>query len=314
MKQTNINGKPVSQITLGTVQLGMDYGIANTGGKPDTTKSFAMLKCALDNGITSLDTARTYGDSEDVIGEFFKTAKRKETPFITSKLKIGLPLTASRKDVEAAMYSSVETSLEKLGINSLDCLMLHTASDMTDYGDVVSSTLEKMIREGYTSKVGVSVYHMDELDIMLQNDVYTATQVPMSVFDQTLIYKGYLERLEKKDIAVFVRSVFLQGLFFLDPDTITDPLLIEYAKPYIETIRKYCMELNMSIAEFAISFIRDLPGVTSLVLGADSEEQVLENIRYINARELSDDIRGALAESFKSVNMEKIMEVLRRPK
>ena len=212
------------------------------------------------------------------------------------------------------MYSSVETSLEKLGINSLDCLMLHTASDMTDYGDVVSSTLEKMIREGYTSKVGVSVYHMDELDIMLQNDVYTATQVPMSVFDQTLIYKGYLERLEKKDIAVFVRSVFLQGLFFLDPDTITDPLLIEYAKPYIETIRKYCMELNMSIAEFAISFIRDLPGVTSLVLGADSEEQVLENIRYINARELSDDIRGALAESFKSVNMEKIMEVLRRPK
>lgn len=314
MQYSFIDGKKVSKITLGTVQLGMNYGIANNGGQPDKEKSFSMLECALDNGVTSLDTARTYGNSEDVIGGFFSEKGISEIPYMTSKLKIGLPLDASSKDVEAAMYNSVETSLEKLGINRLDCLMLHTASDMTSYGETVPKVLAEMVKKGYTKRVGVSVYTSDELDIMMQNDVYEATQLPMSVFDQKLIYEGYLERLKQKKIAVFVRSVFLQGLFFLNPDTITDPILLEYAKPYIEKLIDFCKTENMSIAEFAISYIRDVEGVTSLVLGADTKEQVMDNINYISAPEISDNTRYALEEAFKDVNIEKIMEVLRRPK
>ena len=158
MNKTVINGKKLSQITLGTVQLGMNYGIANHDGQPSREKSFDMLRCAMDNGITSLDTARAYGNSEDVIGDFLKSNQREDTPYITSKLKIGLPPEASGKEVEAAMYDSVETSLSKLGIKKLDCLMLHTASDMTAYGEIVPQTLEAMVNKDYASMVGVSVY------------------------------------------------------------------------------------------------------------------------------------------------------------
>lgn len=314
MKKTILNGKELSKITLGTVQLGMNYGIANNDGQPSSEKSFSMLKCALENGITSLDTARAYGNSEDVIGDFLKSNEIKNTPFITSKLKIGLPHGASEKEVEATMYNSVETSLSKLGTKKLDCLMLHSATDMTTYGEIVSKTLEDMIKKGYTSMVGASVYQPEELDIMLQNDIYEATQVPMSVFDQKLIHKGYIKRLKEKNVAVFVRSVFLQGVFFLDPEKITDPILAEYAKPYIEMLRNYCKAENMSIAEFAISYIRDVEGVTSLVLGADTKEQVMENIGYINAPVISEKTRYELSEKFKEVNIKKIMEVLSRPK
>ena len=314
MQYSFIDGKKVSKITLGTVQLGMNYGIANNGGQPDKEKSFSMLECALDNGVTSLDTARTYGNSEDVIGGFFSEKGISEIPYMTSKLKIGLPLDASSKDVEAAMYNSVETSLSKLGINRLDCLMLHSASDMTAYGEFVPKTIEAMIKKGYTSMAGVSVYQPEELDIMLKNDIYEATQVPMSVFDQKLIHKGYIKKLKERNIAVFVRSVFLQGVFFLEPEKITDPLLVEYAKPYIEILRNYCKAENMSIAEFAISYIRDTEGVTSLVLGADTKEQVMENIKYINAPAISEKTRMELSEKFKEVNIKKIMEVLSRPK
>ena len=314
MKCSKIDGKNVSQITLGTVQLGMNYGIANEGGQPDTEKSFDMLSCALENGINSLDTARVYGNSEDVIGQFFKEKAVTDLPFITSKLKVGLPADAPSKDVEAKMYESVETSLSTLGIKKLDCLLLHTAGDMTTYGDTVPKVLENMVKSGYTSRVGVSVYTSDELDIMLQNDLYEATQIPMSLFDQKLINNGYLRRLKEKNIAVFVRSVFLQGLFFLDPEKITDPLLIQYAKPYIEKLREYCANENMSIAEFAISYVRDIEGVTSLVLGADTREQVLENIKYINAPSISEKTKNLLAEEFKSVDIKQIMTVLSRPK
>ena len=70
----------------------------------------------------------------------------------------------------------------------------------------------------------------------------------------------------------------------------------------------------MTIAEFAISFIRDIDGVTSLVLGADTEAQISQNINYINAPIIPDDVRKEAFETFKDVNLSKIMEVLRRPK
>ena len=70
----------------------------------------------------------------------------------------------------------------------------------------------------------------------------------------------------------------------------------------------------MSIAEFAISYIRDVEGVTSLVLCADTKEQVMENVKYINAPAISEETRAELSERFKEVNITKIMEVLSRPK
>ena len=314
MKETMINGKGLPQMTLGTVQLGMNYGIANDGGQPDSAQSFAMLQCAMENGVTSLDTARAYGTSEEVLGAFLKGKEADKLPFLTSKLYFDLPKDVSEKEVEAAMYHSAETSLDKLGVKKLDCLLLHNAVNMTKHGELVPRVMEKMVKENYAAMAGVSVYFPEELDTMLQNDVYQATQIPMSLFDQQLIHKGYLKRMKEKGIVVFVRSVFLQGLFFLDPKKMTDPLLMEYARPYIEKLHEFCVRTQMSIAEFAISFIRDVPGVTSLVLGADTQQQVLENIRYMNAPALTDAMRREVEEAFRNVNVEKIMEVLRRPK
>ena len=73
-----------SGMTLGTVQLGMNYGIANQGGKPDEQKSFSILRSALEGGVTALDTARAYGDSEEVIGRFLKTWEGEKPTIITS--------------------------------------------------------------------------------------------------------------------------------------------------------------------------------------------------------------------------------------
>ena len=314
MKKTIVNGKALPIMTLGTVQLGMNYGIANDGGQPDTEKSHSMLSAAIENGVLSLDTARAYGTSEDVLGGFLKTCDKKDDIFITSKVKLSLPQDTPEKEVEKSMYESVETSLSKLGVKKLDCLLLHSAPEMTAYGDVVPKTLEKMVKEGYINMAGASVYYPEELDTMFKYDIYRATQIPMSLFDQKLISDGYMKKLHEKNITVFVRSVFLQGLFFLNPDEVSDPILQEYACPYIRKLHQFCEEENMTIAEFAISFIRDVEGVTSLVLGADTKEQVVQNINYLNAPVISDATREKAYQTFKEVNLEKIMEVLRRPK
>ena len=111
-------------MSLGTVQLGMKYGIANETGKPDMEQSKLMLQTALENGITALDTARAYGNSEQVIGNFLKEYQG-EMPFITTKLMTTLPPGSPPGLVEKELFNSIETSLSELGVKKVNCVLLH---------------------------------------------------------------------------------------------------------------------------------------------------------------------------------------------
>ena len=153
MKYTEIAGKKLSAMSLGTVQLGMNYGIANTNGQPEEKQSFEMLSTALANGITSIDTARAYGTSENVLGKFFKQYKG-DLPFITTKIIgiEGLPA----NEIEKKAFEVAETSLQTLGVDtvdrsgdqraaqdrnvlSLNCLVIRDQSDLTAlYGQVLN--------------------------------------------------------------------------------------------------------------------------------------------------------------------------------
>jgi hypothetical protein len=57
----------IGEMTLGTAQLGMDYGVANRTGKPPREIATAIVRAAIAHGVTVLDTARAYGDSEEVL-------------------------------------------------------------------------------------------------------------------------------------------------------------------------------------------------------------------------------------------------------
>ena len=311
MKSIQIGEKKLSNMTHGTVQLGMNYGIANTTGQPAEEESFAMLGAALKGGVSSIDTARVYGNSEDVIGHFFRQYDG-ELPFITTKVpKIE---GETEGEIEKFVVSSVETSLEKLGVPRVNCVMLHVTADITAHGDKTAKALESLVKRGYTDLVGASVYLTNEVDDMLKSDVYTAIQVPMSIFDQRPIHSGAIDRLGARGVTVFVRSVFLQGIFFLDPDKITDPILVEQAAPRIRLLREYAEREGISVASLAIAFIRDLPGVSSLVLGSDTKAQVEQNIGYFDVPPISERTAADIKRDFADVDIPEIMKVLSRPK
>ncbi len=310
MKKTLVLGKPLPAMTLGTVQLGMNYGIANQDGKPNEEKSFAILRTAIENGAASLDTARAYGDSEDVIGRFLKTLNG-ERPFITTKIPVAKDPMC---DIEKHVVSCMEESLRHLGIKKADCVLTHNQSDLYDHGEKLARAMEHLVKLGYTDQVGVSVYNREDAEEMLRYPQFTAIQVPMSIFDQRLIASGTIRKLKDAGYTVFVRSVFLQGLFFLDPDKVTDPILLDHAVPGIRSIRELAASEGMSVAQLAVTFMRDCAGVTSLVLGADSPEQVRENISCFEAPPISASARKRLESEFSGVDIPEIMKVLSRPK
>ena len=303
--------RKISAMTLGTVQLGMNYGIANQDGKPDEEKSFSILRSALENGVTCLDTARAYGDSELVIGRFLKTWEGEAPAIITKVRKLQ---GETPKELEQFVTESVEQSLDRLGVNKLDAVMLHGAQDPIIHGKACADAMKALLDHGYTDKVGVSVYTAEDIEGMLPYDIFSVTQVPMSIFDQRLIADGSIAKLQERDYTVFVRSVFLQGLFFLDPDKMDDPILLEHAAPKIRLLRQIAEANNMTVAQLAIAFMRDCGGTTSLVLGADTPEQVSSNIAYFDTPVLDEAVMAQLRREFANVDIPEIMKVLTRPK
>ena len=307
MKYTELKGHKLSALSLGTAQLGMNYGIANTHGQPSLDESFAILNAALDSGITSIDTARDYGSSEDVIGAFLRQHKG-ERPFITTKIWKFQGETYA--DVEKYVVTEFENSLERLGVERVDNVMLHTVDDITKFGDKAAKAMRSLIDRGYTDLIGASVYTHDDIENVLRFPEYDSIQIPMSIFDQRLIHSGALEQLRGAGMTVFVRSVFLQGVFFLDPDTMTDPFFIDDVAPRIRKLREYAEREGMTVAELAIAFMRDMPGVSSLVLGADNPDQVRANVKFFDTKPISEETTAALHRDFAEVDIPRIMQTL----
>lgn len=125
-----------SKITLGTVQFGLDYGIANTSGKPSYEKSRDIVARAYENGITSFDTAAAYGDSEKVLGQIFQELKLKDKVKVISKVPPVKELNLSLSEAERMINKSVETSLERLGVDQLAACLFHREEDF-EYIDIL---------------------------------------------------------------------------------------------------------------------------------------------------------------------------------
>ena len=72
MEYFDFKGKKLSKFQLGTVQLGMKYGLGKDSDKPSEETAFAMLDEAMKLGVNNIDTANNYGDSQKVIGHWLK--------------------------------------------------------------------------------------------------------------------------------------------------------------------------------------------------------------------------------------------------
>ena len=295
-------GLEISKLSLGAVQLGLDYGINNKSGKPTRETSGKILRTACEGGITVVDTASGYGDSEKVVGDFFNEYEGKK-PTIVTKFKIMLDTskTAPIEDVEKILRSQVENSLKTLHLNKLPLLMFHRESEMFDYGDVLPNALKKLKSEGLVERVGVSLNSCRYVPDVLKNDLYEAVQIPLNMFDTKSVLNGGLDKLKEADIIVFIRSVFLQGLFFRDPESLPEGIL-QKAKEPLKKLRMLAEEENQSIAQIALTFIRDLEGVTSLVLGSETPDQVKENLQLASAEGISDRAKDKIFEIFNDID------------
>lgn len=270
-----------SSLTLGTVQLGLDYGIANRDGRPDTGEAEAILGTAIAGGITTLDTARGYGEAEAAIGRWLAKGQRMPVSIVTKFP--ALPNASSRERV-ATLKEHVAASQAALGRTRLDLLLAHRETDILD--PAIVGTLQELVAKNTVAAFGASLYRPEIALRILETVPVVALQVPANAVDRRFETAGVFRLAREKNVAMFVRSAFLQGALLMPLDEL--PAHLSDLRKPLALLSAFAKRHARPLAQVLLLMLRDIPGVTSIVLGVDRAEQLRPHLEAIAAPALDE--------------------------
>lgn len=250
-----------SKLGLGTVQFGLDYGVANSGGKTSRDQVRHILEAASLAGVRIIDTASMYGESEAVLGASWPSEHHFQVVTKTPRLVAA--------DAADLLTRTMFQSLERLKLDAVYGLLVHNAADLlTDNGSLLVETMLRLKEQGVVKKTGVSVYNGQQIDALLKKFTPDLIQLPMNVLDQRLLGSGHLTRLKQLGVEIHVRSAFLQGLLLMEPDSIHP--YFEQIRGHLRDYRRFLDEQGLSPIQAALGFVARLEEVDIVLCGVDS--------------------------------------------
>jgi spore coat polysaccharide biosynthesis protein SpsF len=276
-------------LALGTVQLGLPYGIANTAGMPNERQAIKIIRTALDEGIRTIDTARAYGDAERRIGLALNEAAAYSVVVVTKLDPLsGIP-GGDRTTVENAISLSIERSRAALGRDRLDILLLHRAEHRTKWDGTIWQRLLSERAAGRIGRIGVSIGNPIEAFAALEDRNVEHLQLPCNLLDQRWKRTGAIDALRARpDVTVHARSVFLQGL--LAGDVSRWPVLAPDETILLrERLHALARSLGrQSVADLALAYVRGQRWLDAIVIGVETQAQLMADLNLFRTPILSE--------------------------
>ena len=269
-----------SKIILGTAQFGQKYGINNETGVLNQSELDNLLRFALVNNIDILDTAVSYGNSEDRIGAFHESG---------NKFKCITKI--CRNNILTTTEDLIKTSIEKIGC-SVYGVLLHNIEDLISDIKFWEQIIE-LKNKGLCKKIGVSIYSPSDLEflkeIMPSIDII---QLPYNIFDRR--FEKIIPDLKSKDIDVHSRSVFLQGLFFQSPDLL-DPFFLKI-KNKIKSLNILANDTNISLNHILLGYCLLNHNIQKVIIGVDTLDNLKNNLKVYDVIGKVEQIKNHLDE------------------
>ena len=247
------------KIVIGSAQFGLKYGISNTKGKTQINEVDEILTFCNLNGIDSIDTAYAYGESEKVLGKLNVSNFKIISKFI--------PQSKSIPSIE----NQLNTSLKRLKIEYLDAYLAHRPLEVTaaDW-----RLLNKLKAAGKFKKIGFSFNEPSEVDSILKRGfIPDIIQVPFNYLDNRFEEKIRMLKVDYK-VEIHTRSVFLQGLFFTDPNSLS---------PFFNPLKKELVKISRldKKAGSLLKFVISKDYIDKVVVGLNNLKQLEHNINEI---------------------------------
>lgn len=270
----------VSALALGTVELGLDYGIAVPGdfGKPDEQDAVRLVHAALDAGINLIDTARAYGASEEVLGRAL--AGRRDQVVLTTKVSTqgpgGAPLNPD--DLAQAMQHSLDTSLRTLATDYIDIWQVHNVDEATlAHAEVVADLFARNRAAGNIRFGGGSFYGAELPRRALTHNLFDVMQITYSILDQRLADHFFVEA-QAADIGILARSVLLKGALTPRAEHLPDHLSSLRLRYRALTALIGAAGLTAATAQVAIAFALAQPAIHAVLIGVRTVDELRQNL------------------------------------
>lgn len=250
------------KIALGSVQWGTKYGISNLNGMPSDSELKDILDLAKKNNIRLYDTASQYGSAEERLGEHLDS----DCEVITKLNKIS-PNTSIEQELNC--------SLQKLQKKKIYGYLFHNSKILSDSGHLWSK-MNKLKEKELVKKIGYSIYYPEELLNLLERKfIPDIIQLPYSILDRK--FEPYFDYLKSLGIEIHVRSVFLQGLYFLDPKKL--PAKLNELYDVLSYLQKLSKSSGISISRMCLDFVKQNTKVDFAIIGVEKVSQLIELIR-----------------------------------
>lgn len=279
----------LSRLMLGTAQFGKPYGVANRAGQLGMAEVRAIVAAALEGGVNCFDTAADYGPSEDLLGRALAELGAAESAVVVTKIEpLGDEARASPAAAAEAIERSVEASRRRLRMDCLPVVLFHREADAA-HGDV----LRRLAERGWLRQAGVSCENRPGPAAEIVSDGrFAAVQLPGNVLDRRQRRSGVLASAAERGVAVFLRSVYLQGLLVMPEAEI--PAALQAIAPVRRRLETIAGEAGLSIAELALRAMLSEECVTCILTGVETVEQVRENLQMFDRGPLPGDLLAAV--------------------
>lgn len=298
-----VTGVEVAPLALGT----MNFGYVTS---PD--ESTVMIERALEAGITLVDTADVYGDSERIIGDTLTTNGHRDEVLLATK--VGLP----RGDAVPGHWhrrehivTSCDQSLQNLRTDRIDLYQLHRPSDVVPQEETLHA-LGELVDAGKVRWVGSSTFParmvMDALAIAREHDLpaLASEQPPYNLLDRRS-ENELLPLCERHGLAVLPWSPLAGGILagrYDSADTVPDDSraarlpqsrrrLTERALAVTEAVGGIARARGLTTSQLALLWAKDQPGVTAPIIGPRTLDQ-LEDALAVLELSLDDEARTEL--------------------
>ena len=254
-----------NEIILGSANFNQIYGITkNFINKKEIKRSFNL---ALKNNIRIIDTSPLYNKSEKIIG-LLNNDKFK----IISKIP-KIPRNIKKKNIKKWVKLKVSNSLKNLKIKKFECLLLHNVDSLlSKNGNEIYKNIKNMKRIGLTNKIGISIYDFNILDKILKKFKFDLIQAPFNILDQRLVTTGWLKKLKKRKIKVYVRSIFLQGILLLKHNQLPEKL--KKLNKNLIIWENWLKKNKFKPLQVCISFVLNQRQLDGIVVGYNNKNQL----------------------------------------
>ncbi|ADJ42109.1 oxidoreductase [Amycolatopsis mediterranei S699] len=304
-------GREVSVVGLGCWQLGADWG------EVDENDALGVLHAAADNGVTFFDTADVYGDgrSERLVGRFL--AERGDV-FVATKM--GRRVEQVPENYVAANFREWnDRSRRNLGVDTLDLVQLHCPPTPVYSSDAVYDALDAMVDEGRIKAYGVSVETCEEALTALARPNVASVQIILNCLRLKPLER-VLPAAAEAGAGIIARVPLASGLLsgrYTASTTFAENDHRNYNRhgdafdvgetfsgvPYevgLEAVERLrgLVPSGRTLAQFALRWIIDQPGVSTVIPGARNAGQAEANTAAAALPPLSAEATAAVRETY----------------